>query len=68
MRISVIISTYNRASSLRQTLLSLRSQTFRDFEVVVVNGPSTDDTEDVLNDFAGEIRSLRCDKIGRAHV
>lgn len=62
MRISVIISTYNRASSLRQTLLSLRSQTFRDFEVVVVNGPSTDDTEDVLNDFAGEIRSLRCDK------
>jgi glycogen(starch) synthase len=61
MRFSVVINTYNRAASLRHTLLSLRQQTYADFEVIVVNGPSTDRTEEVLAEFAGWVRSLRCD-------
>jgi glycosyltransferase involved in cell wall biosynthesis/GT2 family glycosyltransferase len=48
MRTSVVICTYNRADSLAQTLESLRHQHHEDFEVVVVNGPSTDHTPDVL--------------------
>lgn len=48
MRTSVVICTYNRADSLGQTLESLRHQGHPDFEVVVVNGPSTDHTRDVL--------------------
>lgn len=63
MRLSVVINTYNRAASLRQTLLSLRYQTCRDFEVIVVNGPSTDETEEVLAEFAGAVRSGRCPEL-----
>jgi glycosyltransferase involved in cell wall biosynthesis len=60
MRVSVVINTYNRAPSLRQTLGSLRLQTYDAFEVVVVNGPSTDATDQVLAEFAGRIRVGTC--------
>ena len=56
MRISVVISTYNRVQSLRTTLDALRYQRHRDFEVVVVNGPSDDGTAELLAERAGELR------------
>ncbi len=40
VRISVVISTLHRADSLRLTLAALQFQRHRDFEVVVVEGPS----------------------------
>jgi len=49
--ISVVISTCNRAAYLRRALKALQSQTYRNFEVIVVSGPSTDDTETVLHNF-----------------
>lgn len=42
--VSVIIPTYNRASLLMETLVSLRSQPYRPLEVIIVNDGSTDDT------------------------
>lgn len=60
MRASVVINTYNRAASLPTTLEALKLQTFADFEVIVVNGPSTDDTESVLAAWADSIRAIRC--------
>ena len=63
MRFSVVIATYNRAASLRQTLLSLRHQTYPDFEVIVVNCPSTDGTDAVLAEFADRVRAFRCDVV-----
>jgi glycogen(starch) synthase len=53
MRASVVINTYNRAGSLPNTLRGLRQQTHDDFEVVVVKGPCTDDTDAVLAEFPG---------------
>ena len=35
--VSVIIPTYNRPDGLRRALASVSAQTFRDFEVIVVN-------------------------------
>ena len=55
-RVSVIINTYNRAQKLERCMATLSDQTHRDFEVVVVNGPSTDDTKAVLARFAGKIQ------------
>lgn len=60
MKISVIINTYNRALYLRQALGALQYQTYDDFEVVVVNGPSTDDTDQVLSEFEGTIKRRDC--------
>lgn len=43
--ISVVIPTYNRSESLKHCLLSLKNQAFKDFEVIVVDDGSTDDTK-----------------------
>lgn len=45
---SVVIPTHNRAGLILKTLNSVLSQTHRDYEVVVVDDASTDDTEQVL--------------------
>jgi glycogen synthase len=58
--VSVVINTYNRAESLRLTLESLSQLEYPRFEVIVVNGPSDDDTEAVMDDFAGRIKVGRC--------
>jgi len=54
----VVINTFNRAASLRQTLDGLTLLDYPNFEVVVVNGPSTDDTDDVLREWADRIKVL----------
>jgi glycogen synthase len=56
MRVSVIIPTYNRAKDLPNTLRALRHQTHEDFEVIVVKGPCTDNTDEVLKEFEGQVR------------
>lgn len=45
MRFSVIIPTYNSARTLQVLLASLDGQSFEDFEVIVVDDGSTDETE-----------------------
>jgi glycosyltransferase involved in cell wall biosynthesis/GT2 family glycosyltransferase len=61
-RVSVVISTLNRADSLRRTLLSLRQLDYPELEVVVVVGPSTDDTNAVVAEFGDEIKVGRSDE------
>jgi glycosyltransferase involved in cell wall biosynthesis len=46
--ISILIATRNAAQGLPRCLDSLRRQTFRDFEAVVMDGGSTDTTVDIL--------------------
>jgi glycosyltransferase involved in cell wall biosynthesis len=48
--ISVIIPTFNRLELLKETLKSVRNQTYRDFEIVVVNDGSTDGTGEWLRE------------------
>lgn len=42
--ISIVIPAYNRARDLRQALASLEAQTLRDFEIIIVDDASQDDT------------------------
>jgi glycosyltransferase involved in cell wall biosynthesis len=46
--VSVIIPTFNRLALLQETLESVRRQTFRDFEIIVVDDGSTDGTGEWL--------------------
>lgn len=57
MKVSVIVATLNRKHMLAECLRSLVAQTYRDFEIVVVDGGSTDGTGDVVKRFP--VRFLR---------
>lgn len=50
--VSIIIPSYNRAQLLRNTLSSILSQTSRDWECIVVDDYSNDDTKAVVMDFS----------------
>lgn len=56
LRVSIVICTYNRAAFLRRTLHSLGRLNYKNFEVIVINGPSTDDTERVLEMYRDMIK------------
>jgi len=45
---SIVIPTYNRADLIMETIDSVLSQTFDDFEIIVVDDGSTDDTKMIL--------------------
>ncbi len=50
--ISVIIAVYNGESYLQLALDSILGQTFKDFELIIVNDASTDNTREVLSEYA----------------
>lgn len=49
--VSVVLPTYNRAQLLGDSVQSVLNQTYDDFELIVVDDASTDDTEDVIRDI-----------------
>lgn len=51
VKFSIIIPTYNRANLIGITLKSVLSQDYSDYEVIVVDDGSTDNTEDVVKSF-----------------
>lgn len=53
---SVIVPVYNRPDELRELLESLTRQTFRDFEVLVIEDGSIKRSESVYESFAGRLR------------
>jgi glycosyltransferase involved in cell wall biosynthesis len=52
-RVSVVIPTYNRRMLLERALASVLAQTRRDFEIIVVDDGSTDDTKAMVQAHAG---------------
>lgn len=58
--ISVIICSYNRANIIGKTLNHLALQDDIDFEIILVNNKSTDDTELICKNFIDENPQLNC--------
>ena len=57
---SIIVNTYNRGEYLADTLLSLSELDYENYEVIVVNGPSTDNTQDVLSHWKDIVKIGKC--------
>lgn len=53
-RVSVIIPSYNRAHLIGRAVQSVLNQTYKDFEIIVVDDASTDNTEKVVKSFSDE--------------
>lgn len=54
--ISVVIPLYNKEKSISSTLQSVYEQTYKDYEVVIVNDGSTDKSLDVVKDFVSRLK------------
>jgi hypothetical protein len=57
---SLVVNTTDRAGPLETLLHSLEHQSYPHFEVVVVVGPTKDNTLDILSDYEGRLQVLRC--------
>lgn len=55
MRYSIITVNYNNKEGLRKTVLSVISQTYQDYEYIVIDGGSTDGSVDILKEFNNKI-------------
>ena len=53
-KVSVIVTTYNRAHMVTETIDSILDQTFKDFELIVVDNYSADNTEEVVKSYTDE--------------
>jgi glycosyltransferase involved in cell wall biosynthesis len=58
-RLSICIATFNRARFIGQTLDSLIAQLTDEVEIVVLDGASTDSTEQVMREYAARCAQLR---------
>lgn len=64
--ISVIVVAYNAELSIARTLDSIINQTYKNFELIIINDGSIDKTWDVINDYAK--KDNRIIKISRANL
>lgn len=56
MRLSIIIPSFNQGDLLHAALLSIKAQIFSDYEIIVVDGGSSDNTATVVSGFENNVR------------
>ena len=57
-KVSVIVPTFNSESTLRDTINSVLGQSFKDFELIIVDDCSTDKTVDIIKSFSHDKRVI----------
>ena len=55
---SVIICCYNSEKYIRETLDSVINQSYKNWEIILINDGSTDKTEDIILDYKNKIKNL----------
>ena len=67
-KVSVVITTYNRAALLPRAVRSVLAQTYEDYELIIVDDCSTDDTPEVIRTFEdSRIHAVRhADNMGQS--
>lgn len=64
-KVSIILPTYNRADLIMETIQSIRRQTYQNWELLIVDDGSNDDTEDIITRIKDErINFYKAGRIG----
>jgi glycosyltransferase involved in cell wall biosynthesis len=58
-KISVVLSAYNAEKYIQEAVQSILEQSFRDFELIVINDGSTDKTSEILHSFCSKDSRIR---------
>ena len=61
--VTVIIPTYNNSLFVIDSIESVLNQTYKNFEIIVVDDGSTDNTEDILKDYVNQKKIIYIKKI-----
>lgn len=54
MKVSVIVPVYNHSIYLRQRLDSILNQTYKDYELIILDDASTDNSREIIEDYIGK--------------
>ena len=57
--VSVILPTYNRAYLINRAVRSVLNQTYKDFELIIIDDGSIDNTEKVVNEFLEKDKRIK---------
>ncbi|MGC2656558.1 MAG: glycosyltransferase family 2 protein [Bryobacteraceae bacterium] len=64
--VSIVTPTLNAGRYLRESIASVLEQDYPNIEYLVVDSHSTDDTTDILKEYAGRIRVIQAERRGAA--
>lgn len=56
VKISVLIPTYNSAKTIVEALESIKNQTYQNWEIILINDGSQDETEEILRRYLGNTK------------
>ena len=59
---SIITPVYNGEQYIEETIKSVLSQTYRDYEYVIVDSESKDRTIDIINKYKNDVHKVICEK------
>ena len=65
VKVSVVVPTYNAAPYIMETLQSILKQDYNDFEIVVVDDHSTDNTAEIINNLKDS--RIKYKRLGKNH-
>ena len=58
MRFSIIVPAHNTENYIRKTLESIKSQTFQDYELIVICDSCTDNTESIAKEYTDKVETV----------
>ena len=65
MKFSIIIPLYNKAPYIRKALESVFAQTYTDYEIIVVDDGSTDDSACIAEEYIREVKGYSLEIKGK---